>query len=146
MTIREQAEGLVELLPRLIDLLTRETQALRAHDFETVSALQEDKARLTRAYEEGLRAIKAEGKQIADEAPEAAARLRALEDDFRRAMTDNLHTVKAARSLNDRILGAVRRALARHQNPAASYSAQGTTAAPARGGAPALAVSFNQTV
>lgn len=146
MTIREHADILVDLVPRLTDLLTRETQALLAHEFETVSALQDDKARLCRAYEDSYRAVKAEGRQLADDAPEAAARLRVLENDFRHAMAENLRAVKAARKLNDRILQAVRRALTRHQNPAASYSAQGTHAVTGRGSAmPALAVSFNQT-
>lgn len=124
---------LVRVVDELTDVLERETAALMVKDIPTMRALQADKQRLSRGYEQLYALLGRHDKALVRSAT-GFDRLGALAPRFTEAVKDNLRRIGAARSLNERILGAVRNAIVRAQAPATVYGANGRTCSAGRAG------------
>ncbi|WP_372006147.1 hypothetical protein P7L74_12970 [Tistrella mobilis] len=137
---------LAHVVEELTRVLEEETAALSVKDMDRMRALQADKQRLGRGYEQ-LYALLGRQDQAAVRAAPDFGRLGAAAPRFAEAVKENLRRIGAARSLNERILGAVRSAIVRAQAPATVYGANGRACTAGRAGTiRAGAISVNTSI
>ena len=137
---------LAHVVEELTRILEEETAALAVKDMDRMRALQGDKQRLGRGYEQ-LYALLGRQDQAAVRATPDFERLGAAAPRFAEAVKENLRRIGAARSLNERILGAVRNAIVRAQAPTTVYGANGRTCTAGRAGTiRAGAISVNTSI
>ncbi|WP_372027129.1 hypothetical protein P7L70_14660 [Tistrella mobilis] len=137
---------LAHVVEELTRVLEEETAALAIKDMDRMRALQGDKQRLGRGYEQ-LYALLGRQDQAVVRATPDFERLGAIAPRFAEAVKENLRRIGAARSLNERILGAVRSAIVRAQAPTTVYGANGRTCTAGRAGTiRAGAISVNTSI
>lgn len=130
MAERSPFDDVLEIASRLAALMERENTHLAKHEPAGVAALQDEKLALTRAYTTRVREIQRDPATLAavtgavrDEMKKAFARF----DDVARR---NELALKAARTVNERVLKAIVEAANAQQPQVAGYSRTGAAARP----------------
>jgi hypothetical protein len=126
------AGGLVEIAARLVDLMGRETALLGAMKIRDANALQDEKTRLARAFEDRARALKGNSAVVATLTAELKGELQDAIKRFDEAAKANATAIRAARDANQHLLQAIVDAVSAKQSAGQSY---GATGAPAQAGA-----------
>ena len=124
--MRPSVDGLIEIASRLIELLGRETALLREMKITEIAALQDEKLKLTRAYETRMRAVNQHGDELA--AVDAAIRdeLHATVNRFEDAAKANAIAVHAAQEANQRLMQAIVDIVSERRGRTEGYAADGT--------------------
>jgi flagellar biosynthesis/type III secretory pathway chaperone len=145
MTDTTQAADLIRVTSRLIRVLEREIEALRAAKPSEIQSLQEDKMALAAAYEAQLRALQETPETLAAVAPSVRAELDTVIGRFREVLAANEHALRAAKETTGRILRAIADEIERQRDERTAYTANGgvqgrARAAPGR----TLSVAFDE--
>ena len=136
-----QATDLLKITVRLIEVLEREIEMLRAMKPAEIQALHEDKIVLAAAYEAHIKALKAEpGALKALPAQQRAALNRAIQR-FQATLNENERSLRAAKQASQSALSAIADEVQRQVQQHAGYSAGGA-AAPPRPACQSSALSF----
>ncbi len=122
----EQIESLIRVTSRLIGLLDREVEMLREMRISDIDALRDEKNELTLAYEQAVRVIAAEPKQMAAIEPVLRETLSELAQRFDSALATNAQALHAVRESHDRLLKAVVDAVADSRAHQKAYNAKGS--------------------
>jgi len=127
--LRPSVDGLIDIASRLITLLGRETSLLREMKIAEIAALQEEKLKLTRAYEARIRALNQNGDGLA--AIDLAIRdeLRATVIRFEDTAKANAIAVHAAQEANQRLIQAIVDIISERRGRTEGYGADGTATA-----------------
>lgn len=113
--------ALIDIAQTLTALLERETNLVRNLQIGTIGPLQEEKLRLTRAFQSGLKALGPPETAFA-----GGLRLRWLEVGRRlsAAALDNERALRVGRVATERLIGAVVSAVKQSRKPVAGYTAR----------------------
>jgi hypothetical protein len=121
-------ENLLFVTDRLIDLMTKEVEFLKNMQPEDIRELQEDKNDLARAYERYMEEIKAAPEILSQVDDSLKAKLRSATDRFNVAITENERSLRAVKSVSERLLNVIVNAVAEKQSGAA-YSSMSNVSA-----------------
>ncbi|MDH3236369.1 MAG: hypothetical protein OEQ29_22835 [Alphaproteobacteria bacterium] len=127
--LRPSVDGLIDIASRLITLLGRETALLREMKIAEIVALQEDKLKLTRAYEARMRALNKSGDELAAVDQAIRDELRATVNRFEDAAAANAIAVHAAQEANQRLMQAIVDIVSEQRGRTEGYAADGTATA-----------------
>ncbi len=116
---------LIEIASRLITLMEEETRLLRAMRPRDLDRLQEEKSRLSHAYEERVGALRADTAAIAVVVPALKEELRRTLTRFEKVAEENALALKAATEANHRLLRIIADAVAEQQADTPVYSSDG---------------------
>lgn len=130
MSDKTQAPDLLQVTTRLIDVLERETEMLRAMKPSEIQALQEDKAALSAAYEAHIKALKAEPQALSAMPAPRRAELNGTIKRFQAALRENARSLQAAKQASQSALNAIAEEVHRYTQKHAGYSAAGAAAPP----------------
>jgi hypothetical protein len=119
------AGGLVEIAARLVELMGRETALLGAMKIRDANALQDEKTRLARAFEDRARALKGNSALVATLTAELKGELQDAIKRFDEAAKANAIAIRAARDANQHLLQAIVDAVSAKQTAGQSYGATG---------------------
>jgi flagellar biosynthesis/type III secretory pathway chaperone len=122
----EKVEALIRVASRLIALLEREAELLRAMKAGEIAGLQKEKNQLVVAYEEQVRALAATPEEFRRVAPALREEFALIAERFDSAMTENRRALSAATEAQNRFLQAVMTAVQEKQSSFRGYSAKGT--------------------
>lgn len=126
---------LIVVAGRLITLINEETRLLESLEAGRIGELQEEKARLTRAYVASVRDLGREPDLIAAVDKAVRDELSEVLERFAEAAQANERALSATRAANERVMRAIIDAAAAQQRTVAGYSRAGTLPPPARTGA-----------
>ncbi|MFQ5774596.1 MAG: hypothetical protein ACE5GS_08775 [Kiloniellaceae bacterium] len=129
MTDPSQITDLLKIISRLIGVLEREIEMLRAMKPSELQALQQDKIVLAAAYEAQFNALKDRPELLETAAPRVRAELKAAVDRFQKTLSENERSLRAAKDVTARVLRAIADELGRKQRENAAYAPDGTVAA-----------------
>lgn len=138
-------EALVLVTSRLIGVLNHEVEMLRAMRIADIEKLQDEKATLTVAYENCVRALQADPAALSAVEPAVRQELDALARRFDDALSSNARALNAIRESHDRLLAAIVDAVSSKRASQKGYGANG--AFDRRHGSrsvPALSLTFDQ--
>ena len=124
--LRPSVDGLIDVASRLITLLGRETALLREMKITEIAALQEEKLKLTRAYEARMRALNKSGDELAAIDQAIRDELRATVNRFEDAASANAIAVHAAQEANQRLMQAIVDIVTERRGRTEGYAADGT--------------------
>ncbi|HEX7005740.1 MAG TPA: hypothetical protein VF274_01250 [Alphaproteobacteria bacterium] len=124
------AGALVEIAARLVAIMDRETALLGTMKIRDANALQDEKTRLARAFEERARALKGNAGLVATLTAEIKSELRDAIKRFDEAAKANAIAIKAARDANEHLLQAIVDAVSAKRTAAQGYGATGARSAP----------------
>ncbi|MCP5366053.1 MAG: hypothetical protein H6907_18010 [Hyphomicrobiales bacterium] len=142
----KRVNDVILLSGRLINLLTRENDALRQKRSREVSALLEEKNALCRAYESRVRGLMKEPDTLARLDGETRGRMTTFGHKVEALMDENARLLKIAMEANRRILEIAAEAVQAARGAPSVYAANGTLGG-RRVAAPAgVPVSFNKTL
>ncbi len=130
---------LIEITSRLIDVMNREIDYLRAMRPQEIKPLQAEKQDLVRAYEEMMTGLAAKREPFDAVAPALKEELVAVSERLQAVVRDNEHALRAAGEANRRLIAAVVEAVKQKETEAKAYSRTGTLES-GRKGAPGRAV------
>ena len=119
------AGGLVEIAARLVDVMERETALLGSMRIRDANALQEEKARLARAFEDRARALRGNDALAATLTSGLKEELRGAIVSVDRAAKANAAAIGAARDANQLVLQAIVDAVSAKRTAAQGYGATG---------------------
>lgn len=125
-------ESLIRVASRLISLLEKEVELLRAMKPAALAGLQEEKDRLVSAYEDQVRSLAATPDEFRRIAPALQAEFAEIAERFEAVMTENRQALAAANEAQNRFLQAVVKAAREKQASFRGYSAKGTISSPHR--------------
>jgi flagellar biosynthesis/type III secretory pathway chaperone len=125
--MRPSIDGLIEVASRMITLLGEETLLLRQMKISDIAALQDEKLRLTRAYDARMRDLNQNGGEL--NAVDQAIRdeLEATVNRFDDAAKANAIAVHAAQEANQRLMQAIVDIVSERRGRTETYAADGTT-------------------
>jgi len=132
MSTQTQVNDLLQVTSRLIAVLEREVELLRAVPSTALAELQEEKVVLTAAYASQARSLTGHPELLEALQPVLRAELRRVTGRFQSAVSDNEVALRAARETTQRVLQAIADELERNRNDSAGYSAQGYAASSSR--------------
>ena len=126
----EKVEALIRVASRLIALLEREAELLRAMKAGEIAGLQKEKNQAVAAYEEQVRALAETPEEFRRIAPALREEFALIAERFDTAMTENRRALAAATEAQNRFLQAVVAAVQEKQSSFRGYSAKGTVYSP----------------
>lgn len=126
-------EGIIPIASRLIAVLEKEVELLRAMKPRDVAGLQEEKETLIVAYEEKMRSLTASPDAVEGITPVLQEEFRTLATRFDAAMKENRLALNAASAAQRRFLDAVVRAADEKRTTYRGYSADGALPAAGQG-------------
>lgn len=135
---------IIAVTSRLLELMEREVEFLRAGRIGELTPLQADKLQLVGAYETQLERLRSEPSLYSGVAPVLREELETAMKSLDRAVDRNLKALEAAREVNRRMMDAIVRATA-EQAPGRGYARTGAApgaAAPA--GRQAVSITLDQ--
>ncbi len=135
--------GLIQIASRLVELMERETQLLRAMRPSDIVGMQDDKARLVAAYQERSRELRADPSHLAMVRPVLKQELRQALEHFEEASEANGRALAAAREANERLLRAIVDAVAGRQAQSHAYASDGGLASN-NGKSKGVSITLNQ--
>ncbi len=128
MTAANQVTDLLKITARLIGVLEREIEMLRAMRPSEIEALQQDKIALTAAYEAQAKSLAGQPQLLEAVDPALRAELKARVDTFRSTLAANERALRAARHAGERVLRAIADEIDRKRREDAGYAARGNDA------------------
>ena len=149
MDANDKVQDLIVITGHLADLLEKENAALRAHQALEVRALLEEKTKLARAYEHGIKSLREAPQILAGADAELRERLRLVGSRLQELMDENAKLLKIAINVGRRVMDAFAEAVKSVDKGAGTYGANGSMAARRRGrhSAPqGMAVSLNHSL
>ena len=132
MSTQSQVNDLIRVTSRLIAVLEREVELLRATPSTEFAALQEEKSALTAAYENQARSLSGHPELLEALQPVLRAELKRVTGHFQSAVSVNEAALRAARETTQRVLQAIADELDKDRCNQAGYSAQGHAAPSSR--------------
>ena len=132
MNKQTQVNDLIQVTSRLIAVLEREVELLRAVPSTALAELQEEKSVLTAAYESQARSLTGHPELLEALQPVLRAELRRVTSRFQSAVSDNEVALRAARETTQRVLQAIANEIDKNRHENAGYSAQGCSASSSR--------------
>ena len=132
MSTNNQVNDLIRVTSRLITVLEREVELLRAVPSTGLEALQEEKSALTAAYESQARSLSGQPELLEALQPVLRAELKRVTGRFQSAVSTNEAALRAARETTQRVLEAIADELDKDRCAQAGYSAQGRAAPSSR--------------
>lgn len=128
MQVNSQIKQLMDQAETLSSLFARETSLLKEMKVSDITALQEEKARLTKEYAENFHAFKkaqTDGLvRLSDVPREVFAQLKKTAQNFEEATKENEIAIRAAQEAQSRFLGTVVNAAELQKRPS-SYDGDG---------------------
>ena len=112
MSGTERLAVLTGLMRELEEVMRAETTILRSMRLEPLQALQDEKTRLTTAYEQVLRQLRAEPGVMADLDPAMRSALEAAMRGFQDTAQENARRLEAAQGVVEGVVRTIGRALA----------------------------------
>lgn len=139
------AAQLIRAASRLIEVMNREVEMLRAMRVADIGALQPEKRQLTIEYEESVAALAAEPELLRALEPALRAELAAVAARFDAAVAENARALNVVRESHDRLLHAIVEAVAEQRSRQKAYTAKGALDNPRAGRrAPTISLSVDQ--
>jgi len=137
---RKLAEEMLDVMTRLLAVVERETELVRAGKVREGMRLEEQKTELTRRYVTAVETMRIAQKHLAQVTPELLAALKRHHDTFHAMLQINLTVLATAHAVSEGIVRGVNAEVQRHNMPNA-YTAAGQRATPSPRQARPLAVS-----
>jgi flagellar biosynthesis/type III secretory pathway chaperone len=134
MSMQSKVNDLLQVTSRLIAVLDREVELLRTTPSTELEALQEEKARLTVAYESQARSMAGHPELLEALQPVLRAELERVTSRFQSAISANEVALRAARDTTQRVLQAIADELDKSRRNNAGYSATGYGSTTSYGG------------
>ncbi len=145
MTDGTRITDFLKITHRLIAVLEREIEMLRAMKPAELQALQHDKIVLTAAYESQMATLRDHPESLRALAPETLAQVRALVEVFRTTLNKNQAALGAAKETCSRVLRVIAEELEMKRREDGAYSADGRRyVEPPMAGRPPVSVAFDQ--
>lgn len=132
-------EDTVDVTQRLTALLEREVELLKNLKPQDIRALQNDKSELAATYERLIRDLREKAPQLAEADAKLKDRLRQATQRFQMALAENERSIRAVKSVSERLMRAVVAAVAERKSGTPAYSRAGLASG---GAATAKAVSL----
>lgn len=126
---RKLAEGLMEVMSALLDVIERETELVRAGKVREAMALEGKKTELSRRYVGIIAHLKNSQSYLARATPELLTALHRHHDTFRAMLQVNLTVLATAHAVSEGIVRGVNAELQRRNVPN-TYTASGQRATP----------------
>lgn len=126
-------------LAALVNVMNEETTLLRAGHMRQAGVLTPEKTRLAQDYVGFARSVQRQGQRLADQAPDAIARLRQGHESLATQMAENLRVLATARMVTEDLLTDVAKVVGQ-QNKARTYGRAGTIATDPASSARGIAV------
>lgn len=117
-------DELLTVTTRLTDLMARENEILRSMKPSDIRDLQQDKAELTQSYERMMLAVQKDPSVLNKATPSLREALRSVTSRFSDVLSENERTLRAVRSVSERLMKTIV-AAATEQRDAAAYSKAG---------------------
>jgi hypothetical protein len=142
-----QIDTLVTAASRLINVMNREVELLRAMRVKEISDMQGEKLELTALYEEALAMLASEPELLAALEPVLKEELALLANRFDAAVVANTLALSAVKDSHDRLLQTIVDSVAENRSKQKAYTADGALDNP-RGGrnAPTLSLTLDQSL
>ncbi len=125
MTESSRITDLLKITSRLIGVLQRENEMLRAMKPSDIQDLQQDKIVLTAAYESQVKSLKDHPELLDNVTPELRAELKTVIGTFEQTLTENERALRAAKYMTERVLKAIADEVEKKRLENASYTANG---------------------
>ena len=129
MTTNDLITNLVAVTARLIDLMGREIDLLRAMKPREIDELQGEKSELARRYASAVEQLSSEPARLASVAPVVRDELRRATERFEAAVAENARALRSASEANARLIKAIVEAAEGQIPRAEGYTPTGGTAA-----------------
>jgi hypothetical protein len=126
---QELAEGLMEVMTALLEVIERETELVRAGKVREAMALETKKSELSRRYVGSIAHLKNSQTYLASATPDLLAALHRHHDTFRALLQINLTVLATAHAVSEGIVRGVNAELQRRNIPT-TYTASGQRASP----------------
>ena len=126
---KKLAEGLMEVMSALLDVIERETELVRDGKVREAMALETKKSELSRRYVGTIAHLKNSQDYLAHTTPDLLAALHRHHDTFRAMLQVNLTVLATAHAVSEGIVRGVNAEMQRRNIPA-TYTASGQRAAP----------------
>lgn len=140
-----QIETLITAASRLISLMNKEVELLRAMRVTEIADLQKEKQELTMLYEESLAMLAAEPALLEAVEPALKEELATLAMRFDAAVTENTHALSAVKDSHDRLLQTIVDMVSENRSKQKAYTAEGALDDPrGRRNAPTLSLTLDQ--
>lgn len=126
-----QVADLLKITSRLIEVLEREIEMLRAMKPSEMQSLQHDKIVLAAAYESAIRALESDPASASAITPAVREELRDVTERFHRVLAANERALRAAKEATNRVLKHIVAEVEKQQRGASGYGPSSHAAAPA---------------
>ena len=141
----ESFEILITAASRLIVLMNKEVELLRAMRVGEISDLQQEKQELTVLYEEALQMLAAEPDLLEAMEPALRTELAELAIKFDAAVNENTRALNAVKASHDQLLQAIVDAVSENRAKQKAYTASGALDDPRKcRNAPTLSLTLDQ--
>ena len=128
-SLSEQATEMLDLMMRLSELLTHETDLLRAGRLRDIEPLQREKMRLTLLYQKALAALNAAGATVSALPAPLRAQFVAASGRLADAIGENERALRIGRAATRRLLDAIVESVQARLKPLRHYDARSRTTA-----------------
>jgi hypothetical protein len=135
-----QATDMLDLMMRLADLLANETELVRTGHVSDIGALQPEKLRLSRLYQDTIRRLDAGGVKIIALPAPLRAQIVAASNRLAEVVAQNERTLRVGRAATRRLLDMLVASVTARIKPLTRYNARRK----ATGYGPALAVALDR--
>jgi hypothetical protein len=125
MNAQNQITDLLKITSRLVGVLEREIEILRARKPSEIEALHQDKIMLTAAYESQIKSLKSRPGLLGTVQPVLRAELETVIDKFHSTLAANERALRASKDTTQRLLHAIADEIDRTRRENAGYSAGG---------------------
>jgi len=129
MSDNDRLDVLVTLTERLGDCLAAEVALLGQRQIGGLADLQREKSQLVQAYEAEVKQLRQMKDSNAPVSGERKRRLTDAAERLKRLLADNERALRAAKTVNDRVLQAIVEALERERGQPVGYGRRGRPAA-----------------
>lgn len=138
-------DDLIVITGRLADLMARENEILHSMRPSGIRELQKDKADLAQSYERRMRLVREDPTILADAPSSVREKLLEMTTRFEEVLTENERSLRAVRSVSERVMKVIVDTATEQRLGAPSYSSAGVISGASTGsGRRTLAVTFNK--
>jgi hypothetical protein len=137
---RKLAEEMMDVMSKLLGVIERETELVRAGKVREAMETEQEKSALSARYVTAVETLRVAQEHLAQVAPDLLASLRRHQETFRAMLQINLTVLATAHAVSEGILRGVNAEVQRRNAPN-TYTAAGQRSAPGQRHATPLAVS-----
>ena len=139
-------DSLTQVTSRLGEVVLAENEILRTRRPRELAAWQEEKQRLTAAYEHHMSALKANPALMKQASKDEIENLKAATRSFREALGEHRRLVQSAKSVTERLIQSISNEVAKRQRPVNRYDTRGQVQAPLAAAHRPVSLALNQVV